>query len=336
MNARAESLARALGGRKTGNTWTARCPAHEDGTPSLSIAQAGERVLVHCHAGCGQDRLLDVLRRRGLWCAGKRPRGWHPPPPRAKSPPREAGYALKLWHEARPARGSLVETWLASRGLSLPQGATLRFHPGLKHRDTNTWWPAMVALVQGGLDGRPQAIHRTFLARDGRAKAPVPGPRLALGPCRGGAARLSEAGPTLMIGEGIETCLAAMQATGLPAWSALSTGFMTLLELPPEVREVIVLADGDDAGEAAALSAARRWLREGRTARIARPPRGLDFNDLLLSPSPREGGEKVPSASEADEGLLAQRPASSSSKRREAPHPPFGHLLPAFAGRREE
>jgi hypothetical protein len=35
-----------------------------------------------------------------------------------------------------------------------------------------------------------------------------------LGPCRGGVVRLADPGKVLMIGEGIETCLAAMQATG--------------------------------------------------------------------------------------------------------------------------
>ena len=35
-----------------------------------------------------------------------------------------------------------------------------------------------------------------------------------LGPCHGGVARLGEPAAVLMIGEGIETCLAAMQATG--------------------------------------------------------------------------------------------------------------------------
>jgi len=53
------------------------------------------------------------------------------------------------------------------------------------------------------------------------------------------------------------------------------------LQLPAEIEEVIVLADGDEPGEAAALDAARRWQREGRTARIARPPSGMDFNDVL-------------------------------------------------------
>ena len=84
------------------------------------------------------------------------------------------------------------------------------------------------------------------------------------------------------VGEGIETCLAAMQATGHPAWAALSTSGMRALDLPGNVREVIVLADGDDPGEAAARDCALRWMRHGRYVRIARPPRGMDFNDMLL------------------------------------------------------
>ena len=108
-----------------------------------------------------------------------------------------------------------------------------------------------------------------------------------LGPCRGGAGRLAQQGGLLMVGEGIETCLAAMQATGYPAWAALSTSGLRTLDLPGDVRDVIVLADGDDPGEAAARDAAMRWKREGRSVRIARPPRGSDFNDLLLGHAPR-------------------------------------------------
>jgi hypothetical protein len=87
-----------------------------------------------------------------------------------------------------------------------------------------------------------------------------------------------------MIGEGIETCLSAMQATGHPAWAALSTSGLRSLDLPRDVRDVIVLADADEAGEAAARDCAWRWKREGRRVRIARPPQGLDFNDLPYWP----------------------------------------------------
>ena len=89
-----------------------------------------------------------------------------------------------------------------------------------------------------------------------------------------------------MVGEGIETCLAAMQATGNSAWAALSTSGLRSLDLPRDVRDVIVLADGDEPGEAAAQDCARRWKREGRRVRIARPPQGMDFNDLLKAGNP--------------------------------------------------
>jgi hypothetical protein len=53
---------------------------------------------------------------------------------------------------------------------------------------------------------------------------------------------------------------------------------------------VIVLADGDDPGEAAAQDCGRRWKREGRRVRIARPPHGMDFNDLLTVRAPSVEG----------------------------------------------
>ena len=39
---------------------------------------------------------------------------------------------------------------------------------------------------------------------------------MMLGPCRSGVVRLAVADDFVMVGEGIETCLAVMQATGLP------------------------------------------------------------------------------------------------------------------------
>jgi putative DNA primase/helicase len=70
-----------------------------------------------------------------------------------------------------------------------------------------------------------------------------------------------------MVGEGIETYLAAMQAIGNPTWAALSTSGLRALDLPGTVDHVIVLADGDDSGEAAARDCAYRWKREGRRVR---------------------------------------------------------------------
>jgi len=56
--------------RKTGTgKWIARCPAHDDGTPSLSVTEIenGNRVLIHCHGGCGA---VDILESIGMdWSA---------------------------------------------------------------------------------------------------------------------------------------------------------------------------------------------------------------------------------------------------------------------------
>ena len=285
----AEAIAKALGGRKAGGTWVACCPAHDDRTPSLSIRDARanrNKVLVRCHAGCDQTLVVEALRKLGLWTVNG-PRGVsrvmrHSHVECVADPDelRRTKVAMTIWEATTPAEGTVVETYLASRGIHLSIPGTLRFHTRLRHA-SGGFWPAMVALVTNGADGIPLAIHRTFLAHDGRGKAPVGPQKMMLGPCRGGAVRLADPSDVLMLGEGIETCLAAMLASGHPAWAGLSTSGLRALILPETVREVIVLADGDKAGEAAALDCASRWKHEGRRVRIARPPRGMDFNDML-------------------------------------------------------
>jgi hypothetical protein len=272
----------------------ARCPAHDDREPSLSIRDADEnKVLVRCHAGCDQEHVIAALRGRGLLGeSGPRSSPW-----KARRKPikckldrddaRRTEIALAIWQSATPAPGTPVAAYLASRGIHLPPSDALRFHNGLKH-PSGGFWPAMVALVTNGIDGAPIAVHRCFLGREGGGKAPVDPQKMMLGPCQGGAVRLAAHSDVLMVGEGIETCLAAMQASGHPAWAALSTSGLRALDLPETVRQVIVLADGDDPGEAAARDCALRWQREGRRVRIARPPRGMDFNDLLLGCSAPE------------------------------------------------
>ena len=115
---------------------------------------------------------------------------------------------------------------------------------------------------------------------------------MMLGPCRGGAVRLAPAGDVLMVGEGIETSPrrhASARSSGLGSALHLWADEPSICR--GDVRDVIVLADGDEAGEAAARAAALRWKREGRRVRIARPPQGLDFNDMLLGRAPSiEGG----------------------------------------------
>jgi putative DNA primase/helicase len=69
-------------------------------------------------------------------------------------------------------------------------------------------------------------------------------------------------------------------------WAALSTCGLLRLDLPQSMRDVIVLADGDERGKAAARGATLRWKREGRHVRIAFASEGMDFNDMLLGRAP--------------------------------------------------
>jgi putative DNA primase/helicase len=299
--------------KKVGLDWAGPCPqgcAREDGfaiTPSKGVficrpsGAGGDVISMVMHARrCGFNEacaritgearpgLETAPRRRPLEAeqvAGtqRRPIDVSAPEDTERSFKREA--ALAIWNSAAPAEKTLVKTYLASRRLHLPTVTALRFHPGLRHPAGGVW-PTMIALVTNGEDGARLAIHRTFLAHDGCGKAPIEPQKMMLGPCRGGVVRLSHGpdGPhALLIGEGIETRLAAMQASGYPAWAALSTSGLRTLNLPDDVRDVIVLADGDASGEAAAQDCARHWKREGRRVRIARPPCGQDFNDLLLT-----------------------------------------------------
>lgn len=48
--------------RRCGRGWVARCPGHEDHTPSLSIAEGRDgRVLLRCWAGCDTRAVLEAL-----------------------------------------------------------------------------------------------------------------------------------------------------------------------------------------------------------------------------------------------------------------------------------
>ena len=55
-------LSRLAGKRRSGDgRWLARCPAHEDRSPSLSIRETGDRVLLFCHAGCTAPEIVAAV-----------------------------------------------------------------------------------------------------------------------------------------------------------------------------------------------------------------------------------------------------------------------------------
>jgi hypothetical protein len=191
--------------------------------------------------------------------------------------------ALKIWDHSVGSAGTPVEIYLQARALTLAIPQTLRLARDLRHGPSGSWLPAMVAIVERCGLSRPVAIHRTYLRRDGLAKADVEPNRMALGPIAGGAVRCAAAGEQLAVAEGIETALSIQQETGIPSWAVLGSSNLAGLLLPPLplAAEIVIGADSDAAGKKAAARAAARWTSEGRHVRIATPPEGLDFNDVL-------------------------------------------------------
>jgi hypothetical protein len=58
----AQLLAMLDGVKGRNGSWIARCPAHADKSPSLTVKELDDgRILMHCFAGCGTDSVLGVL-----------------------------------------------------------------------------------------------------------------------------------------------------------------------------------------------------------------------------------------------------------------------------------
>jgi hypothetical protein len=189
----------------------------------------------------------------------------------------------RIWRQTAPLAGTLAARYLAGRSLVGPFPPALRFHPRLWHTPSAQFLPALVASVTRWPSLELVAIHRTYLGPDRPAKADVVPVRLALGPVRSGAVCLGPATERLALAEGIETALSVQQAASMPTWATLGASFLPSVVLPPLplARELTICADPDPAGLRAAHRAAERWTIEGRRVRIAVPPTGLDFNDLL-------------------------------------------------------
>src|SRR4029453_12842163 len=96
--------------------WIARCPAHDDRTPSLSLRETDDaRWLWRCHAGCSQEAVRDALRRLGLEDATantdySRHLKFTPPSSRSETsrrvPSDTASKARTIWREAVDPIGS--------------------------------------------------------------------------------------------------------------------------------------------------------------------------------------------------------------------------------------
>jgi hypothetical protein len=273
----AEWLTEALGGAWRGTFGSAPCAAHDDKRPSLSIRDGEKAPLLTCHARCTSAAVVDALRRRGVWPVPAELCGLR------ESRRRDTSVlALDIWREARPIAGTIAELYLRSRGITIELPPSLRYHRNLKHNASGLLLPALVAGI-AGVDRHVIAVQRTFLKADGSGKAQVSEPKMTLGGMGRGAVRLAPAGDVLGIAEGIETALSAMQIFGMPLWASLGDKRLRNLELPPEVRRVIIF--GDVGAETEVYKARDEYRRQGRDAEVRFPSVPKDYNDLLTGRS---------------------------------------------------
>jgi phage/plasmid primase-like uncharacterized protein len=265
--------------RKCGGGFVACCPAHDDQDPSLSIKIGRNGCpLLYCFAGCSFESIRSAI---GL--------GPHPTiasgAPAQIAAPRDDGVeyrialARRIWREAAPATGTAIEKYLRARGITIAIPRSIRF--ATTRHPSGAYMPAMISAVQD-VTGAIIGIHRTFIESDGSAKAAVTPSKAMLGRCAGGAVRLGPIAATVVVTEGIETALAVAQSVSeMTVWASLSTSGMRKLILPDAVREVVIAADGDPPGEAAAQAAAARFINRGKIVRLARALEGLDFADMI-------------------------------------------------------
>jgi hypothetical protein len=74
-------LGRLNGVRRNGAGWMARCPAHEDRSPSLSIRNEDRKILLYCFAGCSIEAVCAGLEIKVSELFGSRHQA-HKPEPR--------------------------------------------------------------------------------------------------------------------------------------------------------------------------------------------------------------------------------------------------------------
>jgi len=198
-----------------------------------------------------------------------------------------------------PGASLLRNYFTKERGLeNVPD--TLRLHPSMAYRHDNGKvenFPTILAMVYAP-DGTPVTMHRTYLDPDTGKKANVSSPKKVMSltsdvTLKGAAIRLYPAtGDTLCIAEGIETAIAVHEATGLPAWSSISSTFMDGFIPPENVKRLIVFADKDrsQAGLMSARKLVENLIAKGIDASIQLPPseipdmqKGIDWLDELLT-----------------------------------------------------
>jgi hypothetical protein len=271
----------------------ALCPFHQERTPSFHVFPDG----YHCF-GCGaRGDHIDWLKeheklttRQAIERLRELAGSSRPTINQDKRDPEETRkFALSIWEDARPIKGTLAEAYLNSRHIDvaeLPTGA-LRFHSRCVFGRGN-YQPCLIALFRDPITNNPTGIHRIRLALDNQKVE-----RMMLGPNGGSVVKLwpdEDVTYGLVIGEGIETVAAA--ATRIeyhgtllrPAWAAGNENNLAIFPVINGIESLTILIDHDanGVGQRAATQCIWRWRKAEREASGLIPKlTDTDFNDLV-------------------------------------------------------
>lgn len=298
-------IARALRGKVVGNQVLAPGPNHSAKDQSLAVrlsAGSPDGYIVFSHAGDDFRSCKEHVNS----ALGLPPDRWRQDRPRdpvgearrveARQRAEQAELAdlaarqrraLMIWQEARNPLGTLVQSYLHSRGLVLPEevaGEVLRFHARCPF-GVGAFAPAMVAALRCVRTGDLVGIHRTALTPDGLKVG-----RKMLGTATGAAVMLDAEDAVsagLNVGEGVETCLAARQLGLRPTWALGSTANIASFPVLDGVESLTLLGETGDGGASAraCTEAGTRWYRAGRSVDIVTSRVGGDLNDALKGAS---------------------------------------------------
>ncbi len=281
----------------SGDVLAAICPFHEDHSPSLAVTPSAG--LFYCHACQVGGDVIDfvmMVSRVGFadaceWLVG----GNFTCPQEVQDTTVEAAarrlrnrdIARSEWRAAVPVAGTVASLYLASRGIAGSVPASIRFGhvPRWYDHEKNREGPRLSAMLSAcqDVDGRITGLQRLYLDREGRKRFGS-SPRLSLGQIRGGALRLGPEARTVMLTEGVEDGLTLTRMhPGTTIWVALGAGNLPHVQLPPIVRHVVVAADADPPGLAAAEAASDAFQARGLSVETVMPGSGAkDFNEEWL------------------------------------------------------
>jgi hypothetical protein len=190
------------------------------------------------------------------------------------------------WQEAVPIWGTAAQVYLEDhRRLVLPADISprvLRYHPACPFGEWPSVEPCLLALFTDVLTDQPTGIMRTAL--DGGAGKIG---RKAAGQMGRSAIKLvadEDVGESLVIGEGLETCLSGYPLGLWPAWALGSADAIAKFPLIPGVGHLVIHCENDSSGTSARVvrECGNRWYAAGREVTLAEPVAGYkDLNDAV-------------------------------------------------------